>query len=121
MAGTMYGKVRWVLWDVKDTLLRVRKSVGEQYCQEARRVGLDVPAAKIESAFHCAYRQHSCLYPNYGMVQGLGGQAWWAGVVKNTFSQCEVRDPVLLDRLAQNLYHGFSGPENWEVRIRPCT
>ncbi|XP_061117416.1 haloacid dehalogenase-like hydrolase domain-containing protein 3 isoform X2 [Conger conger] len=86
----MYGRVRWVLWDVKDTLLRVRKSVGEQYCQEARRVGLNVPAAEIESAFRCAYRQHSRLYPNYGMVQGLGGQAWWAGVVQNTFSQCGV-------------------------------
>lgn len=111
----MYGRLRWVLWDVKDTLLRVRKSVGEQYCQEARRVGLAVPAAEIEAAFRRAYRQHSCLYPNYGMAQGLGGQAWWARVVQNTFSQCGVRDQVLLERLAQNLYHGFSGPENWEV------
>ncbi|KAJ8379816.1 hypothetical protein SKAU_G00005940 [Synaphobranchus kaupii] len=111
----MYGRLRWVLWDVKDTLLRVRKSVGEQYCQEARRAGLSLPAAEIEAAFRHAYRQHSCLYPNYGMAQGLGGQAWWTGVVQNTFTQCGVRDKALLDRLAQNLYHNFSGPENWEV------
>ncbi|KAJ8415469.1 hypothetical protein AAFF_G00424490 [Aldrovandia affinis] len=111
----MRGKVRWVLWDVKDTLLRVRKSVGEQYSQEAKRAGLTLPAAEIEAAFRGAYRQHSSLYPNYGIAQGLGGQAWWAGVVQDTFSRCGVRDKVLLDRLAHNLYHGFSGPDNWEV------
>ncbi|KAG9354461.1 hypothetical protein JZ751_001171 [Albula glossodonta] len=111
----MHGRLRWVLWDVKDTLLRVRKSVGEQYCEEARRAGLTLPAAEVEVAFGRAYRQHSRLYPNYGIAQGLGGEAWWAGVVQDTFSQCGVKDQLLLDKLADNLYHGFSGPENWEV------
>ncbi|XP_036383820.1 haloacid dehalogenase-like hydrolase domain-containing protein 3 [Megalops cyprinoides] len=111
----MHRGVRWVLWDVKDTLLRVRRSVGEQYCREARRAGLTLPAAEVEAAFRRAYRQHSSLHPNYGVDQGMGGQAWWAGVVYDTFSQCGVRDQALLHRLAENLYHGFSGPENWEV------
>ncbi|XP_053492600.1 haloacid dehalogenase-like hydrolase domain-containing protein 3 isoform X2 [Ictalurus furcatus] len=124
---TMRGPVRWVLWDIKDTLLKVRCSVGEQYCNEAKRVGLKLPAMQIETAFRQAYRQHSRLYPNYGIAQGMNGQLWWAGLVKNTFSQCGVQDPALLDTLANNLYHNFSGPQNWEVfpdsnsTLKSCT
>uniref|UniRef100_A0A671N1N4 Haloacid dehalogenase-like hydrolase domain-containing protein 3 n=1 Tax=Sinocyclocheilus anshuiensis TaxID=1608454 RepID=A0A671N1N4_9TELE len=111
----MRGPVRWVLWDVKDTLLKVRRSVGEQYCSEAERAGLKLPAAQVETAFRQAYRQISRLFPNYGRAQGMNSQEWWTGLVRDTFAQCGVDDPALLDRLASNLYHNFSGPENWEV------
>ncbi|KPP65205.1 haloacid dehalogenase-like hydrolase domain-containing protein 3-like [Scleropages formosus] len=107
--------VRFVLWDVKDTLLRVRRSVGQQYCEEAARLGLRLPAAEVQTAFGRAYRQHSARYPNYGTAQGLGAKAWWSGVVRDTFSQCGVGDQALLDTLARNLYQGFSGPQTWEV------
>lgn len=112
----MSGAVRLVLWDVKDTLLRVRRSVGQQYCEEATRAGLTLSPTEVDTAFRRVYRQQSAVYPNYGIAQGLGGQAWWTRVVRDTFLQCGVRDEVLLDRLAHNLYHGFSRPENWEVR-----
>lgn len=111
----MRGPVRWVLWDVKDTLLKVRRSVGEQYCSEAERAGLKLPAAQLETAFRQAYRQLSRIFPNYGRAQGMNSQEWWTGLVRDTFAQCGVDDPALLDRLANNLYHNFSGPENWEV------
>ncbi|XP_030633467.1 haloacid dehalogenase-like hydrolase domain-containing protein 3 [Chanos chanos] len=111
----MRGPLRWVFWDVKDTLLKVRRSVGEQYGAEARRLGLSLPAPQVEEAFRKAYRQYAQLYPNYGSAQGMGGQAWWEGVVRNTFTQCGVQDPATLDSLAHNLYHNFKSPENWEV------
>ncbi|KAI4892742.1 hypothetical protein NFI96_032308 [Prochilodus magdalenae] len=123
----MLGPVRWVLWDVKDTLLKVRRSVGEQYCREAERAGLNLPAQQVEAAFRQAYRQHSRLYPNYGHAQGMNGQSWWMGLVKSTFFQCGVQDPVLLDTLARNLFQNFCGPENWEVfpdsnsTLKSCT
>ncbi|KAL6457907.1 hypothetical protein MHYP_G00331370 [Metynnis hypsauchen] len=126
-ASTMRGPVRWVLWDVKDTLLKVRRSVGEQYCSEAERAGLKLPPLQVEAAFRQAYRQHSRLYPNYGLAQGMNGQAWWTGVVKSTFSQCGVQDPVLLDTIARSLFQNFCGPENWEVfpdsnsALKSCT
>ncbi|XP_062853064.1 haloacid dehalogenase-like hydrolase domain-containing protein 3 isoform X2 [Trichomycterus rosablanca] len=123
----MRGSVRWVLWDVKDTLLKVRRSVGEQYCSAAEHVGLRLPSMQVEMAFRHAYRQHSRLYPNYGSAQGMNGQLWWTEVVKNTFFQCGVQDHVLLDTLASNLYQNFCGPENWEVfpdsnsTLKSCT
>lgn len=114
-AGAMYAPLRWVLWDVKDTLLRVRSSVGEQYCDEAKRMGLSLTPSEVDAAFRQAYRHHSRRFPNYGIAQGLDGQSWWTAVVKATFFQCRVRDPALLSTMANNLYQNFSKAENWEV------
>ncbi|XP_077386814.1 haloacid dehalogenase-like hydrolase domain-containing protein 3 isoform X2 [Festucalex cinctus] len=114
-AGAMRAPLRWVLWDVKDTLLRVRSSVGEQYCDEAKRMGLSLTPAEVNAAFHQAYRHHRSRFPNYGIGQGLDGQSWWTAVVKATFSQCRVRDPALLSTMALNLYRNFSKADNWEV------
>lgn len=111
----MRARLRWVLWDVKDTLLRVRLSVGEQYCKEAERVGLSLSAVEVNTAFRQAYKSHSNRFPNYGIAQGLNGQSWWIAVVKETFSLCGVQDQVLLNSMAQNLYHNFCNAENWEV------
>nr|AAI33115.1 Zgc:136363 protein [Danio rerio] len=119
--------VRWVLWDVKDTLLKVRRSVGEQYCREAQQAGLQLSPAQVETAFRQAYKQKSQLLPNYGRAQGMDSQVWWTGLVRDTFGQCGVHDPALLDKLANNLYHNFCGPENWEVfsdsnsTLKSCT
>lgn len=113
--GVMPAPLRWVLWDVKDTLLKVRASVGEQYCKEAERVGLKLSPVEVEAAFHQTYRHHSKKFPNYGITQGLNGRSWWMEVVRGTFSQCRVQDPALLNIMAQNLYHNFCNAENWEV------
>lgn len=114
----MRAAVRWVLWDVKDTLLRVRTSVGEQYCQEAERMGLKLSPPEVQAAFQQAYRRYSSTYPNYGVSQGMNGRSWWIGLVRDTFSQCRVEDPLLIDTMAQNLYHNFCSAETWEVISR---
>lgn len=111
----MRAPLRWVLWDVKDTLIKVRASVGEQYCKEAEQKGLKLSPAEVEAAFRQAYRHYSNTYPNYGIRQGLDGRSWWTGLVKDTFTRCRVLEPALLDAMAQNLYHGFCNAENWEV------
>ncbi|XP_034551184.1 haloacid dehalogenase-like hydrolase domain-containing protein 3 [Notolabrus celidotus] len=111
----MRAPLRWVLWDVKDTLLKVRASVGEQYCKEAERMGLNFSPVEVEAAFLQAYKHQSSRYPNYGVTQGLDGRAWWMEVVQGTFSRCRVQDPALLNTMAQNLYQNFCHADNWEV------
>ncbi|XP_039858751.1 haloacid dehalogenase-like hydrolase domain-containing protein 3 isoform X1 [Simochromis diagramma] len=113
--GVMRAPLRWVLWDVKDTLLKVRSSVGEQYCKEAERMGLSLSPVEVDAAFRQVYRQYSSRYPNYGISQGLNGQSWWRGVVRDTLSQCGVQEPELLNTVANNLYHNFCSADNWEV------
>ncbi|KAM6928441.1 haloacid dehalogenase-like hydrolase domain-containing protein 3 [Xenentodon cancila] len=111
----MRAPLRWVLWDVKDTLLKVRASVGEQYCKETEQMGLSLNPAEVDAAFRQVYQYYSRKYPNYGIAQGLDGKSWWIGVVRDTLSRCRVQDPALLDTAANNLYHNFSNAENWEV------
>ncbi|CAL8254428.1 haloacid dehalogenase-like hydrolase domain-containing protein 3 [Gadus morhua] len=111
----MRGPLQCVLWDVKDTLLKVRMSVGQQYCMEARRAGLDLKTSEVDVAFRQAYQHCSRRYPNYGITQGMDGQSWWMKVVRDTFSRCKVQDPTLLNTMALNLYNDFCNPENWEV------
>lgn len=117
-AEAMQAPLRWVLWDVKDTLIKVRSSVGEQYCKEAERMGLNLSPVEVEAAFQQAYRHYSSRYPNYGITQGLDGRSWWIGLVQDTFSRCRVQDPALLHTMAHNLYHNFCNAENWEVNDR---
>ena len=114
-SDTMRGPLQCVLWDVKDTLLKVRLSVGQQYCKEARRAGLDLKTSEVDVAFRQAYQHCSRRYPNYGITQGMDGQSWWMRVVRDTFSRCKVQDPTLLNTMALNLYNDFCNPENWEV------
>lgn len=112
----MRAPLRWVLWDVKDTLLRVRTSVGEQYCQEAKRMGLKLSPPEVQAAFHQAYRHYSSTFPNYGVGHGMNGRTWWIGLVRDTFTRCGVQDQIVIDTMAQNLYHNFCSAETWEVR-----
>ncbi|CAL8335579.1 unnamed protein product [Merluccius merluccius] len=111
----MRGPLQCVLWDVKDTLLKVRMSVGQQYCKEAHRAGLDLKPSEVDVAFRQTYQHCSRHYPNYGITQGMDGQAWWMKVVRDTFSRCKVQDPTLLNTMALNLYNDFCNPENWEL------
>lgn len=111
----MRAPLRWVLWDIKDTLIKVRLSVGEQYCSEAERMGLSLNPVKVDSAFRQAYKSYSNRYPNYGIAQGLNGHTWWTTVVKDTFYICGVQDQALLQTISHNLYHNFCNAQNWEV------
>ncbi|XP_028302566.1 haloacid dehalogenase-like hydrolase domain-containing protein 3 isoform X2 [Gouania willdenowi] len=107
--------LRWVFWDVKDTLLKVRSSVGEQYCKEAQRMGLSLSPEEVDAAFRQVYRQYSSRYPNYGVSQGLNGQKWWMTVVRDTLSLCRVQEPAVINTVASNAYQNFCNAENWEV------
>ncbi|XP_041094396.1 haloacid dehalogenase-like hydrolase domain-containing protein 3 [Polyodon spathula] len=108
-------RLRWLTWDVTDTLLRVRSSVGEQYCREARSLGLQLEPESVERAFRLAYKSQHQRFPNYGLSQGLSSREWWQHVVQETFSLCGVQGERALEPLAERLYRGFSGAHNWEA------
>ncbi|XP_068172064.1 haloacid dehalogenase-like hydrolase domain-containing protein 3 isoform X2 [Antennarius striatus] len=86
----MRAPLQWVLWDVTNTLLKVRASVGEQYCKEAERMGLNLDPVEVDAAFRQVYQHHCSKYPNYGITHSMDGQTWWMGVVQDTFSHCRV-------------------------------
>ncbi|XP_066436199.1 haloacid dehalogenase-like hydrolase domain-containing protein 3 [Eleutherodactylus coqui] len=108
-------KLKLLTWDVKDTLLRLRLPVGQQYQAEAKSRGLQVNPTALEASFREVYRNHWRLFPNYGLSQGMTSHRWWLDVVSQTFRLSGIQDEKILQPLAERLYQDFSTAEYWEV------
>lgn len=108
-------KLKLLTWDVKDTLLRLRLPVGQQYQAEAKSRGLQVDSAVLESSFRQVYRNHCRLFPNYGLSQGMTSHRWWLDVVSHTFRLSGVQDEQILQPLAEKLYQDFCTANYWEL------
>ncbi|XP_006865793.1 PREDICTED: haloacid dehalogenase-like hydrolase domain-containing protein 3 [Chrysochloris asiatica] len=108
-------QIRLMTWDVKDTLLRLRHPVGEEYATKARAYGLEVEATALGQAFRQAYKAQSHSFPNYGLSRGLTSRQWWLDVVLHTFHLAGVRDAQTVAPIANQLYEDFSSPYTWQV------
>lgn len=108
-------RIQLLTWDVKDTLLRLCRPVGEEYASKARAYGLKVEAETLGQAFKQAYRAQNHSFPNYGLSHGLTSRQWWLDVVLQTFHLAGVQDPQTVTPLAEQLYEDFSMPCNWQV------
>ncbi|XP_049751062.1 haloacid dehalogenase-like hydrolase domain-containing protein 3 [Elephas maximus indicus] len=108
-------QIRLITWDVKDTLLKLRHPVGEEYATKARAHGLEVEATALGQAFRQAYQAQSQSFPNYGLSQGLTSRQWWLDVVLQTFRLAGVRDAQAVVPIANQLYEDFSNPCTWQV------
>uniref|UniRef100_A0A9L0IZX3 Haloacid dehalogenase-like hydrolase domain-containing protein 3 n=2 Tax=Equus asinus TaxID=9793 RepID=A0A9L0IZX3_EQUAS len=108
-------QIRLLTWDVKDTLVRLRRPVGEEYATKARAHGLEVEAAALGEAFGQAYKAQSHSFPNYGLSHGLTSRRWWLDVVLQTFHLAGVRDAQAVVPIAEQLYEDFSSPGTWKV------
>ncbi|XP_012496619.1 PREDICTED: haloacid dehalogenase-like hydrolase domain-containing protein 3 [Propithecus coquereli] len=108
-------QIRLLTWDVKDTLLRLRRPVGEEYATKAWAHGLEVEATALGQAFRQAYRAQSHSFPNYGLSHGLTSRQWWLDVVLQTFHLAGVQDAQAVAPIANQLYEDFSRPCTWQV------
>ncbi|KAG8541540.1 hypothetical protein GDO81_028755 [Engystomops pustulosus] len=108
-------KLKLLTWDVKDTLLRLRLPVGQQYQAEAKSRGLQVDSAALDSSFRQVYSNHWRLFPNYGLSQGMTSHRWWLDVVSQTFRLSGIQDEKILQSLSERLYQDFCTDRYWEV------
>uniref|UniRef100_H3BAI4 Haloacid dehalogenase-like hydrolase domain-containing protein 3 n=1 Tax=Latimeria chalumnae TaxID=7897 RepID=H3BAI4_LATCH len=108
-------RLKLLTWDVKDTLLCVRRSVGEQYYAEARSRGIQVRPESLNKSFLMAYKMQNKNFPNYGLTKGLSSKQWWVDTVKQTFHLCGVNEDKILTPMAEKLYDDFCSAKNWEV------
>lgn len=108
-------QLRLLTWDVKDTLLRVRRPIGEEYATKAQAHGLEVEAAALGQAFRQVYKAQSHSFPNYGLSHGLTSRQWWLDVVLQTFHLAGIRDAQAVASIADQLYKDFSSPCTWQM------
>ncbi|NXP11640.1 HDHD3 protein, partial [Thinocorus orbignyianus] len=108
-------RLRLLTWDVKDTLLRLRRPVGESYAAEAALHGVHVQPEALTRSFREAYGAQSHHFPNYGRGWGLSSRQWWVDVVKQTFRLSGVQEDGVLTLMAESLYQDFCSASNWEL------
>ncbi|XP_051018858.1 haloacid dehalogenase-like hydrolase domain-containing protein 3 [Acomys russatus] len=108
-------QLRLLTWDVMDTLIKLRCSVGEEYASKARAHGVVVEATALEQAFRQVYRAQNHRFPNYGLSHGLTSRQWWMDLVLHTFHRAGVPDAQAVAPVAHQLYEDYSSPCTWKV------
>ncbi|KAL1777471.1 haloacid dehalogenase-like hydrolase domain-containing protein 3 [Sigmodon hispidus] len=108
-------QMRLLTWDIKDTLIKFRRPVGEEYASKARAHGLEVAATTLEQAFRQAYRAQNHSFPNYGLSCGLTSRQWWMDLVLRTFRLAGIPDAQAITPIADQLYEDFRSPSSWQV------
>lgn len=107
--------VRAVFFDVVDTLIHVRGSVGRIYWEMARPHGVRSDPEAIDRAFSEVFRSVPPLaFPGApaGTVRRLEKQ-WWHAVVRRVFDQ--IGPLERFDDYFESVFGYFSTPEAWEV------
>lgn len=108
-------QIKLLTWDVKNTLLQVRHSVGEHYACKARAHGLEVEAKALQQAFTEVFAAQNHKFPNYGLHHGLTSHQWWHDLILQTFHQAGVRDAQAVASTANQLCEDFSSPSAWKM------
>ncbi|XP_045211301.2 haloacid dehalogenase-like hydrolase domain-containing protein 3 [Mercenaria mercenaria] len=107
-------RIRLVTFDVTNTIIRVTKSVGQNYANVARMYGKDVDVTKLNTSFRAVFSNYNKLYPNFGVHNGLTPFKWWSKVVVDSFREAG-SDEQHLEQIAQHLYVMFATSKGWEV------
>ncbi len=78
--------IKAILFDAAGTLFHLTKTVGDHYAYVGRKVGLELDAEKLESAFHSAWQQ----MPRRPAIDGPrenDDKGWWGELVRRVFDQ----------------------------------
>ena len=110
----MESSLRAVFFDAGGTILHVRSSVGEVYAAAAERWGCRADPGEVGRGFRRAWKR-SLLRRELAKYKASDDilRAEWKRVVIETFD--EKIPAAVIDRLFEELYDHFSGPEPWLV------
>ena len=114
-------KLHLVTFDVFNTLIRVKGSVGKLYSQAAAKYNLHFDEAVLNRCFRASFDDQTRVCPEYGAGQEVSTKAWWGEVVRKTFKAAgynnnttELGDRTL-QALSDKLFRDFVKPSHWET------
>ena len=87
--------LKLITFDVTNTLLKIRGSVGEHYAAIANKyygaTKLLFDSKQTEAEFGPAYKEVNRLMPNFGYNNLISSEAWWYEVVHRVFFNLGLR------------------------------
>jgi len=111
--------LRAVLFDAAGTLIAPQQSVGTTYGRVASRHGVELPAWRLDDAFHRVLRHAPPrVFPDLPAEEVRRQEVgWWRAVVRSTFLAADstVKFPDF-DVFYGELFDAFSTREAWCVR-----
>ncbi|XP_035213458.1 rhythmically expressed gene 2 protein-like [Stegodyphus dumicola] len=112
----MKSRLKLCTFDVTNTLLKFRTSVGEQYAKVGRLYGIKREPDKITNAFMHYWKIMNSDHPNFGRNTGLTSHLWWKEMVRNSFSlgPDELKNGQL-DAISDHLYDLYRSNICWKV------
>lgn len=115
-------RVRWILFDVTETLLRFHPSIGQIYFNAAKRCQISlnstVSPEEFEQSFRKAYKHISHDHPCFGYYSHMPERNWWQEVVRLTLKGVE-KDSIFSNddyfRYFRQVYQEFACSNSYYV------
>lgn len=111
--------LKLITFDVTNTLLKIRGSVGEHYATVANRyfgaTGKWFGSEKTEKAFVHAYKEVDTLMPNFGYHNNISSEVWWYEVVHRVFYNLGLHDIGILKSISNQLYTDYCASTRYQL------
>lgn len=112
----MTARFKLCTFDITNTLLKFRISVGDQYAKVGRLYGVNRDPQQITRSFLQSWKTMNLNHPNYGQTTELSSNSWWREVVRRAFtSDSKQLTNQELDSISNHLYDLYKGKECWKV------
>ena len=108
-------RLKVLTFDVTNTLMKVRYTVGQQYAKVASQFSVKVNADDLDRAYRPIYMEQVRKRPNFGAETGITSEQWWAEVVHKSFQQVGVTEENTVAKISSKLYEDFKQASSWEV------
>ncbi|SMN19181.1 similar to Saccharomyces cerevisiae YMR130W Putative protein of unknown function [Maudiozyma saulgeensis] len=99
-----------ITFDAYNTLYCTTLPVMEQYSNEAKKCGIDVPAQVLTERFPKCFSKIKEKYPNYGKFSGMDADEWWSILIRDIFKPHKVPNEIV-----QNILKRFEGKQAYAV------
>lgn len=102
-------RLKAITFDVTNTLLKSRASIGQQYAAAAKVHNLDADPVALDKAFDTTWSQKKREMPDYGRHHGVTSREWWSDLVKRVFISAGHADtnPETLTKVSDTLWDQY--------------
>lgn len=109
-------RIKLCTFDITNTLLKFKTSVGEQYAKVGRMYGVEREPSQISSSFSQHWNTMTSSYPNFGCNDGLTSREWWRKIIQKTFSvDGKNLTSKELDGISNHLFYIYETNICWDL------